>query len=214
MDKMDKEEVVENNNQQEPVKQTVGEWLKQHRLAENLSIFQMSQMTKIHVNTLTAIEESQFHHLPQYVYIRGFIQSYAKTLKLSTSEAEDLLKSTYANRSKAQQNLRKPKSLDIQQDDPSLFVPQEDQIDSEKTMKNKFLPRANTPSGMTNRRYIQNIALFLGFIIFLLSLLWIWQTSDRQTSTKHPPSLYSKLFTLNKIIKTLLKLKTLKKLKR
>ena len=61
---------------------TVSEQLRQAREAQNLSVHQVAEITKIRTDHLRALEEGNFDIFSAPVYIRGFVRSYATVLKL------------------------------------------------------------------------------------------------------------------------------------
>ena len=64
--------------------QTSGQILKNARLKQKLTLTQLSALTKISLSTLKALEKNQFNSLPSPTYIKGFIQNYAKIVKLDS----------------------------------------------------------------------------------------------------------------------------------
>ena len=60
----------------------IGQALKDKRKALNLSLKEVAQKTCISLTVLKAIEEGQMENLPVYVYLRGFILSYARVVGL------------------------------------------------------------------------------------------------------------------------------------
>ncbi len=60
----------------------IGERLNQARLAQNLSIEQVSAKTKIRPHILEAIEAGRHDVLPE-VYIKSFIKTYSNFLKIT-----------------------------------------------------------------------------------------------------------------------------------
>ena len=68
---------------------TVGEILKDARLASKLSIEKVSDKTRIGVAYLIAIEAGDFNALPGQVYASGFVRTYAKFLGLDAGEIYD-----------------------------------------------------------------------------------------------------------------------------
>ena len=56
----------------------VGEYLKKHREAKNISLEQAALVTKISASTLKAIEEANTKKLPSKSYLRGFVFSYGQ----------------------------------------------------------------------------------------------------------------------------------------
>ena len=65
---------------------SVSEQLRQARLAQNLSIERLAEITKIRGDHLRALEEGNYDVFPAPVYIRGFVRTYAKVLKLDGSQ--------------------------------------------------------------------------------------------------------------------------------
>ena len=61
---------------------TVGEQLKAERERQRLSIKRIAEVTHMRTDYVQAIEEGRYHVLGAPIYIRGFIRSYARTLKM------------------------------------------------------------------------------------------------------------------------------------
>lgn len=59
---------------------TVGEILKQARLAQGISIVQVAARTKIQVKYLQAVEENHLDRLPAATFVKGFIRNYARVV--------------------------------------------------------------------------------------------------------------------------------------
>lgn len=68
---------------------TVGEILKDARLAAKLSVEKVSDKTRIGAAYLIAIEAGDFNALPGQVYASGFVRTYAKFLGLDAGEIYD-----------------------------------------------------------------------------------------------------------------------------
>jgi cytoskeletal protein RodZ len=64
---------------------TVGQTLKSGRLARGLSLGDVELATRIRGKYLIAIEAGDYQTLPQDVYTRGFVQSYADFLELDSA---------------------------------------------------------------------------------------------------------------------------------
>jgi cytoskeleton protein RodZ len=62
---------------------SVGEQLRQAREKQNLSVQAVAEATKIKSDHIRALEESRYAAFAAPVYIRGFVRSYAKMLKLN-----------------------------------------------------------------------------------------------------------------------------------
>ncbi len=59
---------------------TVGEILKQARLAQGISMVQVAARTKIQVKYLRAVEENRLDSLPAATFAKGFIRNYARVV--------------------------------------------------------------------------------------------------------------------------------------
>lgn len=64
----------------------LGAFLQQAREVRNLSIADIADRTKIRQQYLTAIEQGERESLPDEVYLRGFLRSYAKALGIDPEE--------------------------------------------------------------------------------------------------------------------------------
>ena len=60
----------------------LGTLLEKARLKQGLTIEQVSERTKIRPQYLQAIEDEEFHLLPDQAYVNAFIRTYAKALGL------------------------------------------------------------------------------------------------------------------------------------
>jgi len=60
----------------------IGELLKQKRIELGFSIDDVSNATKISKRILTAVEDGRIEELPAAIYVRGYIKSYGRFLKL------------------------------------------------------------------------------------------------------------------------------------
>lgn len=66
----------------------IGNRLKETRENKGLSLEQVQQNTKIHIEYLRALEQEQFNSLPSPFYVRAFLRTYAHSLEL---DAQPLL---------------------------------------------------------------------------------------------------------------------------
>lgn len=64
---------------------TLGEKLKQKREARGVSLQEIARATRIHVNSLQALEDDNYNDLPATVFITGFLRSYANHLGLDAN---------------------------------------------------------------------------------------------------------------------------------
>ena len=65
---------------------TVAEQLRDAREAQNLTVHQVAEITKIRIDHLRALEEGNFNVFSATVYIRGFVRTYATLLKLDVPQ--------------------------------------------------------------------------------------------------------------------------------
>jgi cytoskeleton protein RodZ len=65
---------------------TVAEQLRRAREEQKLNIYQVAEITKIKTDHLRALEASDYDAFAAPVYIRGFVRTYAKVLKLDESQ--------------------------------------------------------------------------------------------------------------------------------
>jgi cytoskeletal protein RodZ len=74
--------------QQEQVERLmqIGAYLHHIREESSLSLEDVAAQTMIQARMLKAIEEGKLHHLPEPVYVQGFIRRYAEALGLEGSE--------------------------------------------------------------------------------------------------------------------------------
>jgi len=64
----------------------VAEQLRAAREAQNLSVHQVAEITKLRTDHVRALEEGNFEVFVAPVYIRGFTRTYAKLLKLDVPQ--------------------------------------------------------------------------------------------------------------------------------
>ena len=64
---------------------TVAEQLRTAREEQNLNIYQVAEITKIKTDHIRALEDGDYDSFSAPVYIRGFIRTYAKALKLDVN---------------------------------------------------------------------------------------------------------------------------------
>jgi cytoskeletal protein RodZ len=67
--------------------ESVGEFFKQVREAKGLTLDEVASKTRIHPDFLKALEEGNFAKLPDQVFAKGFVRSYARSLGLEEAEA-------------------------------------------------------------------------------------------------------------------------------
>jgi len=65
---------------------SVAEMLRQAREAQHLTVHQLADLTKIRTDHIRALEEGNFNVFSAPVYIRGFVRTCAKLLKLDVPQ--------------------------------------------------------------------------------------------------------------------------------
>ena len=70
--------------------QTVGNYLRKEREAKNLSIHEVSRITKITERYIVCLEKDDYDQLPQGPYIKGYIATYARSIGSDEDQALQL----------------------------------------------------------------------------------------------------------------------------
>ncbi|GJL56377.1 MAG: XRE family transcriptional regulator [Nitrospirales bacterium] len=66
---------------------SIGVYLKKIREAQGLSLDQVASLTRIQPKFLQALEDEVFEQLPERVFTRGFVRTYARSLGISEEDA-------------------------------------------------------------------------------------------------------------------------------
>lgn len=66
---------------------SIGEFFKHVRETKRLTMDEVAMKTRIHPEFLKALEEENFAKLPDQVFVKGFVRSYARSLGLDEDEA-------------------------------------------------------------------------------------------------------------------------------
>jgi cytoskeletal protein RodZ len=80
----------------------VGEVLAEYRQSKNIPLEKISQLTKIRVEFLHAIEANEFEKLPAAPFVKGFLHSYSTTLGLDPKTILALLRRDFKTGEKGQ----------------------------------------------------------------------------------------------------------------
>lgn len=83
--------------------ETVGAHLKKEREAKNISLREISRLTKISELYLDYIEKDDFEKLPQGPYIKGYISSYSRLIGGDVDKALTLYDSLYSKRNQTEE---------------------------------------------------------------------------------------------------------------
>ncbi|MEO6033944.1 MAG: helix-turn-helix domain-containing protein [Verrucomicrobiota bacterium] len=70
---------------------TVAEQLREAREAQNLTVYQVAEVTKIRTDHIRALDGGNYDVFSAPVYIRGFVRTYAGMLKLDVPKMMELL---------------------------------------------------------------------------------------------------------------------------
>jgi cytoskeletal protein RodZ len=79
---------------------TVAEQLRSAREEQKLNIYQVAEITKIKTDHIRALEAGQYDAFSAPVYIRGFVRTYAKALKLDVGQVTAALDAELARTDK------------------------------------------------------------------------------------------------------------------
>jgi cytoskeletal protein RodZ len=66
--------------------ETVGQYLRRHREAQQMSLEEVSRATRVPMPNLERIEADRFDELPGEVFARGFLKAYARSVGLSSKD--------------------------------------------------------------------------------------------------------------------------------
>ena len=69
--------------------ESIGEFFKQVRETKGLTLDDVALKTRIHPDFLIALEEGNFTKLPDQVFAKGFVRSYARSLGLDEEDLRD-----------------------------------------------------------------------------------------------------------------------------
>ncbi|MEO6181762.1 MAG: helix-turn-helix domain-containing protein [Verrucomicrobiota bacterium] len=79
---------------------TVAEQLRHAREAQNLTVYQVAEITKIRTDHIRALDEGNYDVFSAPVYIRGFVRTYATLVKLDVPKTMELLAAELARTDK------------------------------------------------------------------------------------------------------------------
>ena len=86
---------------------TVAEQLRRAREEQKLTVYQVAEITKIKTDHIRALEAGRYETFAAPVYIRGFVRTYAKALKLDAVQLSEALENELGQSKK----FREPPSL-------------------------------------------------------------------------------------------------------
>ncbi|MBM4371904.1 MAG: helix-turn-helix domain-containing protein [Deltaproteobacteria bacterium] len=73
----------------------IGTWLRQAREAAGITLDQVAAQTKVRGGLLADLEANRLQRLPQRVFVRGFVRSYAEAVGAPVGEALEVLEHHY-----------------------------------------------------------------------------------------------------------------------
>jgi cytoskeletal protein RodZ len=76
----------------------IGSILREARIRRGLSLKQVSEITKVRVKYLEALEQNDFKVIPGPTFIKAYLRTYASVLRLDPDELVDEYRSTYERR--------------------------------------------------------------------------------------------------------------------
>lgn len=65
----------------------VGDYLKRKREEKNITIEQITRITKIQPYMISALEQNDVDHLPHHTFVKGFVKNYCHALKIPPEKA-------------------------------------------------------------------------------------------------------------------------------
>ena len=66
--------------------ETIGQYLRRHREAQNMSIEEISRATRVPMPSVERIESDRFDELPGEVFARGFLTAYARSVGIAPED--------------------------------------------------------------------------------------------------------------------------------
>jgi len=76
----------------------IGSILREARIRRGLSLKQVSEITKVRVKYLEALEQNDYKVIPGPTFIKAYLRTYASVLRLDPDELVDEYRSTYERR--------------------------------------------------------------------------------------------------------------------
>jgi len=97
----------------------LGEYLRKHREEANLSLKEISLITRIRCEYLKALENEEFEKIPGEVFVKGYIKEFLKTISIEPSEAIRLYNEQKEESLAAQEPLPPPRKIKLS---PQVFL--------------------------------------------------------------------------------------------
>ena len=130
--------------------ESIGKYLKAERESQKLSLQQVSESTKIREHLLRAIEEDRYDRISSPVYVKGFLDAYARCLGLDSNEIILQYHEKYAKKTP-------PKGTGLEQ--------------------RRSSPRLEKPTAFSGRRVILWLLIIATSVAILLTAMIIYRIS-------------------------------------
>jgi len=141
------------------MEQPIGNYLRAKREQKGISLEFICAQTKINFNILKSLESNELDQLPNVAYVRGFVQSYLRTINIDPDEAIDILNKNfeqYYYEKKNARNIQKPRELLVKP-----VVPQKKSAVVDETVSDKMVDAAQ--SLFTHKKQVIIISIFFVF---------------------------------------------------
>jgi cytoskeletal protein RodZ len=91
---------------------SVGDILRTERLRQNLTLEEVSNKIKIRLDYLKSLEQGKYDQLPDPIYVRGFISSYARALEIDDEQILPFYRREYGGGTNKLNMEKIPKPID------------------------------------------------------------------------------------------------------
>ncbi len=145
---------------------TLGQYLRDAREAMGVDLRDAAQQTRISVNYLKALEEEDFSKLPGQVFVKGFLKSYGRFLRLEESEV-----------------LKRYTDLN-----PDAMTPHAPQANTEKVPVISKIGKTKTVKETPIEPFIWGGAIFIALIVFLFKSIPSTKDTERPSVIKSAPT--------------------------
>jgi cytoskeletal protein RodZ len=152
------------------MEQPIGNYLKEKREQRGISLEFICAQTKINFNILKALESTDLDQLPNVAYVRGFVQSYLRTINIDPDEAINILNQNFEQyyfEKKNKKNIQKPRELLVKP-----VVPKKNSTNVDETVSDKMIDAAQNLINHKKQVILVSIVLFVSVsIYYLVSLI-------------------------------------------
>lgn len=160
-----------NNNQHSVNKEnlTIGEMLKQARLAKGIDFNQIYEATKIRKAYVESLENNDFKSLPNMLVARGYMKLYAEYLNLDVNYFIDRFNNLFPEEATGSNGPRNPKENNTKFD---IFIPKQMLVPTALRSMNSggSIQFSSDPRLKVNKKLVYNISLTVGLVLFAIIL--------------------------------------------